>query len=223
MKAVIFDLDGTLADTSRDLIDGANATLRRMGFGEPLDAVKDKRTAFRGGRAMLRAGLARAGAAGDAEQLANEQYAVLLQDYEAVISRSTKLYDGVESALTELSQSGWNLGICTNKPERLARILLARLNVLHRFGSLVGGDTLAVRKPEPEPLLHAVAQAGGRREQAVFVGDTDTDYFTARAADIPVAMVTFGPHGDDVRKLRPDGLLNHFRELPAAATALRTD
>ena len=222
MKAVIFDLDGTIADTSRDLIDGANITLRRMGCGEPLDPVGDMQTAFKGGRAMLRAGLARAGAVADAERLVNEQYPVFLRDYEAVISRYTTLYEGVESALETLSQTGWRLGICTNKPERLARILLSRLDVMHRFGSLVGADTLPVRKPDPEPLLHAVSAAGGKRGQAVFVGDTDTDYHTARAADIPVVMVTFGPHGDDVRRLCPDALLDHFRELPAAATALQT-
>ena len=153
MNSVIFDLDGTLADTSRDLIDGANITLRRMGCGEPLDAVKDNQTAFRGGRAMLRAGLTRTGAAARVDQLADQLYPAFLQDYEVVISRTTRLYEGVESALSALSESGWKLGICTNKPERLARILLARLNVLHRFGSLVGADTLPVRKPDPELAL----------------------------------------------------------------------
>ena len=220
MKSVIFDLDGTLADTSRDLIAAANSVLRRRGCGEPLDHWSDTLTAFQGGRAMLRSGMSKAGLPPDKDWIAADGYEDFLKDYESGLSVHTELYPGVTEALDALAADGWRLGICTNKPERLARLLLEDLGVLARFGSLIGADTLPFRKPHPEPLLRAITEAGGLRSRSFLVGDTDTDVRTARSARVPVTLVAFGPQGNAAGSLDPDALLERFPELPRVAKKL---
>lgn len=215
MRTVIFDLDGTLADTSADLIAAANACFRALGHGDVLDPVGDALTAFHGGRAMLRLGFARLGGADEA--VVDREYARLLTFYEAGIDRQTTLYPGAVPALEALLDAGFSTGICTNKPERLAAILLDRLGVRHLFGALVGADTLPVRKPDPAPYRACVERAGGRVSRSMLIGDTETDRRTANAAGVPVALVTFGPEGRGVARLAPEALLDRFDDLPALA------
>jgi phosphoglycolate phosphatase len=215
MRTVIFDLDGTLADTSADLIAAANACFQRLGKGDMLDPVKDALTAFHGGRAMLRLGFERLGTGGEAE--IDAQYPLLLSAYEQDIDRNTFLYPGAVDAVEALRDAGFYVGVCTNKPERLAEILLARLGVRDLFGSLVGADTLTVRKPDPAPYRLSVKQAGGLVERSMLIGDTETDRKTGLAAGVPVALVTFGPEGAGVARLAPEALLENFTDLPALA------
>ncbi|MGB3146320.1 MAG: HAD-IA family hydrolase [Paracoccaceae bacterium] len=211
MRTVIFDLDGTLADTSADLISAANHCFQRMGVGDMLDPTADALTAFHGGRDMLRLGLSRMGSADEAT--VDRYYPILLEAYEADIDRHSRLYPGTVAALEGLRAAGYRLGVCTNKPERLAEILLARLGVRDLFHSLVGADTLPVRKPDPAPYFLAVERAGGTSARSMLVGDTDTDRQTGRAAGIPVALVTFGPEGQGVERFAPEALLHHFDAL----------
>ncbi|MFZ1728259.1 MAG: HAD-IA family hydrolase [Albidovulum sp.] len=215
MRTVIFDLDGTLADTSADLIAAANACFQGLGKGDMLDPLTDALTAFHGGRAMLRLGFARLGAGDEAE--VDAQYPVLLSAYEREIDRHTVLYPGAVDAVVALRDAGFRLGVCTNKPERLAEILLTRLGVRDLFGSLVGADTLPVRKPDPAPYRLSVARAGGVVGRSMLIGDTETDRLTGSAAGIPVALVTFGPEGGGVARLKPEALLADFASLPALA------
>jgi len=218
VRTVIFDLDGTLADTSADLIAAANACFRGLGHGDLLDPEADQLTAFHGGRAMLRLGFSRLGATDEAE--VDAQYPVLLAAYEQGIDRHTRLYPGVVDAVEALLAAGFRTGICTNKPAGLAELLMDRLGVRGLFGSLVGADTLPVRKPDPAPYLLSVERAGGAVTRSMLVGDTETDSRTAAAAGVPVALVTFGPEGEGVSRLAPDALLGRFADLPALAERL---
>lgn len=215
MRTVVFDLDGTLADTSGDLVAAANACFRAMGAGDLLDPQGDALTAFHGGRAMLRLGLSRLGRTDEAE--VDRWYPDLLAAYERDIDRTTRLYPGAAEAVRTLRAAGFATTICTNKPERLAETLLARLGVRGLFDALVGADTLPVRKPDPAPYVLAVERAGGTVARSFLVGDTDTDRRTAAAAGVPVALVAFGPEGEGVARLAPDALLARFDELPALA------
>ena len=212
MKTVIFDLDGTLADTSRDLIEAANACFRGLGLGAQLDPVADAATAFHGARAMLRLGFERLGVEDD--DAIETQYPLLIDHYEANIDAHTTLYPGAMDAVAVLRGRGYFVGICTNKPTYLAETLMTRLGVRDAFGSLVGAGTLSVRKPDPAPFLAAVTRAGGDPARSLLVGDTDTDRETSRAAGVPSILVTFGPAGDSVADLEPEGLLPDYAALP---------
>ena len=215
---VVFDLDGTLADTSADLIAAANACFRGLGHGDLLDPVADALTAFQGGRAMLRLGLQRLGQ-GD-EALVDAQYPVLLAAYAEGIDTHTRLYPGVIPAIEALRSAGYATAICTNKPEGLAETLVTRLGIRGLFGSLIGADTLPTRKPDPAPYLAAVAQAGGDPARSLLVGDTETDRKTAAAVGVPSVLVTFGPEGAGVSRLAPEALLDHYDDLPALVARL---
>lgn len=211
MKTVIFDLDGTLADTSGDLIAAANACFRGLGLGDLLDAEQDAGTALRGGRAMLKLGFSRVSGFGEAE--IDAQYPILLQAYAKDIDTHTKLYPNAMESVRALKAAGYAVGICTNKPEGLAETLLVRLGIRDEFGSLIGADTLPVRKPDPEPLFEAARRAGGDPKRTVLIGDTATDRNTSAAAGLPSVLVTFGPGDEDVRDLNPDATIDHFDAL----------
>lgn len=212
MRCVIFDLDGTLADTAGDLIAAANAALAVMGHAPQLVIGADDATAFRGGRAMLRLAAARLGLGEDAAMI-EAGYPVLLDAYGAAIDRHTTLYPGAMEAVLRLKSRGIAVGICTNKPEGLARTLLTRMGILDDFAALVGADTLPVRKPDPAPFFEAVALSGGARDRSILIGDTVTDRETARAARRPCVLVTFGPTGRAVADLGPEALIDHYDGL----------
>lgn len=211
MRALIFDLDGTLADTAADLLAAANVAL--AGAGLPLlDLATDRQAAGRGGKSMIRASLARAGLPPD-DARADTLYAPLLAAYEARIAEETRLFDGVERALDALAAEGWRLGVCTNKPERLALILLERLGVLGRFGAVLGADTLPVRKPDPAHLVETARRIGADPARAVMIGDTLTDLLTARAAGVPCILTSFGFAAEPLADLAPDAVIGHYDEL----------
>lgn len=214
---VIFDLDGTLADTSGDLIAAANACFRGIGAGDLLDPTRDQATALRGGRAMLRLGFRRLGHG--AEQI-DALYPVLLGHYAAALDRYSTFFPGALAAVQTLRDRGARVGICTNKPHALAESLMQKMDARDLFHSLVGADTIPVRKPDPAPFRLAVTQAGGRLSRALLVGDTLTDHRTARAAQVPSVLVAFGPGDEDVEALNPDAVLRDFADLPDLAARL---
>ena len=218
MGTVVFDLDGTLADTSGDLIAAANACFHALGLGRPLDRGRDSATAFHGGRAMLRLGFERTG--GGSEAAVDAEYPKLLDHYARRIDAETRLYPGAMEAVETLRGQGYRTAVCTNKPEGLAETLLSRLGVRDRFAALIGADTLPVRKPDPAPYVEACRRAGGEAARSVLVGDTDTDRRTAAAAGVPCILVTFGPEGEAVADLSPEGLIGGFGELPGEVRRL---
>lgn len=218
VRTVIFDLDGTLVDTSGDLIAAANRAFAHMGHDVVLDPETDAGTALRGGRAMLRLGLERLGQSDEAE--VDRGYPVLLDAYENDLSRRSYLYPGAMQAVSALQSAGFAVGICTNKPERMAHQLFVDLGIRDAFASLVGADTLPVCKPDPKPLAEAVRRAGGDPARCLLVGDTETDRKTSAALGVPSVLVTFSPAGQSVAALQPDALLHDFADLPRLADQL---
>ncbi len=210
MPTVVFDLDGTLADTSGDLLAAANACFRDLGLGDLL-GPDDKGAALKGGRSMLRLGFSRV--EGFDETHVDAQYDPLLKAYARDIDRHTFLYEGAMDAVRDLKTSGYKVAICTNKPEGLAETLMTSLGVRHEFGALLGADSLPVRKPDPEHLFETVRRAGGDVDRCLLVGDTATDRDTSKNARRPSILVTFGPSGDDMAALEPEGMIDHYSEL----------
>lgn len=219
MRTVVFDLDGTLADTSGDLIAAANACFHGLGHGDLLDAGRDAGTALRGGRAMLTLGFERLGLVEATTQI-DAQYPLLLEAYGEAIDTHTVFYDGALAAVEAMRADDWRVAICTNKPEGLAEKLMRSLGARDLFHALIGADTLPVRKPDPAPYIETVKQAGGQVAGSLMIGDTKTDRDTARAAGVPCVLVTFSPDGDTVSELEPEALLNHFNDLPELAARL---
>jgi phosphoglycolate phosphatase len=219
VRTVVFDLDGTLADTSGDLIAAANACFREMGRGDVLSPESDAPTALRGGKAMLRLGLERIAHPKLAEEV-ERWYPFLLKAYGEDICTHTVFYPGALESVEALRGAGYAVAICTNKPEGLAEALMARMGAREMFHALVGADTLPVRKPDPRPYFEAVRRAGGDLSRSLLVGDTATDRNTARAAEVPCVLVTFGPGDDDVRALEPEGLIGHYGELAGEVARL---
>jgi phosphoglycolate phosphatase len=212
---VAFDLDGTLADTSPDLGAALNHALGMLGRPSlPLASVR--LLVGHGARALLLRGLAATGAA--SEELVDAALPHFMSFYADHICEGTRPYPGVEAALAQIASAGARLALCTNKPASLSHKLLDALGLGNRFAAIVGGDTLPVRKPDPAPLIAAIAQAGGGT--AVFVGDSITDAETARAAGVPLIAVSFGFRDRPVEELGADAVVDCFDELVPAIRAL---
>lgn len=212
---VAFDLDGTLADTAPDLAASLNHALGRMGRASvPAEQVRNM--VGHGARALLRRGLAATGEA--SEELVDTGFPIFIDHYLEHICEGTRIFDGLEQALDDLASRGVKLAVCTNKIERLTHKLLDALGWQSRFDVVVGGDTLAVQKPDPAPLHEAIARAGGGR--AAFVGDSITDADTARAAGIPFVAVSFGFSDRPVSQLGADVLIDHYDALLPALSRL---
>lgn len=215
MRGAIFDLDGTLADTSGDLLAAANIALAPRGL-PALDPVADRPVAGRGGRSMIRRSLQIAGRDPDGPEeiaLTDAIYPELLEAYAGALAVRTRLFDGVHACLEVLVSRGWRLGVCTNKPEHLAVPLLEILGVSDRFGAILGADTLPVRKPDPVHFTETAVRIGADPALSVMIGDTVTDLNTARAAGAPCVLTRFGFAAEPVESLGPDAIVDHFDEI----------
>jgi phosphoglycolate phosphatase len=215
---IVYDLDGTLADTAEDLMATLNWLLRREGLA-PLKVESAGSLLGAGARALIARGFAASGRSLEPEKL-EALFADYLSYYSAHIMERSRLYPGVDSALAAFERAGWRQAVCTNKTESLARLLITKLGIAGRFAFICGQDTFGVAKPDPKPLLETVAASGGLRQRAIMVGDSGTDIKTARAANVPVIAVDYGYTEVPAAELRPDRVISHFDELMAACDAL---
>jgi phosphoglycolate phosphatase len=212
-KGVLFDLDGTLLDSAPDMLAAVN--ILRARHGEPPMALEVLRPhVSRGARAMAAAAFPQLDvAARDALVPA------FLVAYEQELGRHGAPFDGIETLLAALEADGTRWGIVTNKPEYLAVQLLPLLGWQQRCGVLVGGDTLAQRKPHPLPLLHAAEALGIAPADCAYVGDDARDIEAARAAGMPSVVALWGYRldGDDPQAWQGDVMIDAPRELLDAA------
>ncbi len=218
---VLFDLDGTLADTALDLCHTMNVLLTRHGRSHvPYEQMRPLVGA--GARKIMERGFEATGAPAD-EILLDQVFEEFLEYYGAHIADHTVLFPGVLDQLKALHARQIGLAVCTNKPERLTRQLLTTLNVADFFPVVIGGDTLDVKKPDPLHLTEAVSRLGGDPGGAVMVGDSGPDIKAAQAAAIPSICVTFGYTDTPATDLGADHLIDHFDSLPHALRVLRPD
>jgi phosphoglycolate phosphatase len=215
---IVYDLDGTLADTAEDLVATLNWLLAREGLA-PLKVENAGSLVGAGARALIERGFAASGRTLDPPTL-EALFADFLARYNAHIVDRSRLYPGVDKALATFALAGWRQAICTNKIEASAKLLVAKLGVAERFAFVCGQDTFGVGKPDATPLLKTIAASGGASDRAIMVGDSITDIKTARAARVPVIAVDFGYTDVPVAELGPDRVISHFDELAAACAAL---
>lgn len=216
---LVFDLDGTLADTAPDLLATLEAVLPRHAIPVAIDSSYRDGIGH-GARALIEYALKRQQIAVGKTTL-DAIHRDFLAYYQANICVGTRLFPGTIDLLDRFASAGWSFAVCTNKPEEMSRLLLQRLGVADRFAVIGGGDSFPLRKPDPAHLLMTIVAAAGSPERSVMVGDSRTDVDTARGANVPIIGVTFGYTPDPMAILAPDLLIDSFDELtPKQAAAL---
>jgi len=218
VPTIVFDLDGTLVDTAPDLINALNFILDREGM-PPVPLKSARNMIGAGARKLLERGLELEGRNASIQDIARLT-ADFIDYYAAHIADASRPFDGLESALDDLTGRGYRLAVCTNKLEWLSKRLLDELGLSPRFAAICGADTFGVSKPDPAILRQTIARAGGDPSSTIMVGDAGTDIGVARRTGIPVIGVTFGYTDVPIADLEPDRLIDHMRELPGAVDDL---
>ena len=213
LRAVLFDLDGTLVDSAPDLTTAVNGLLGELGRG-PYDETTVRGWIGDGARVLVHRALFAAFEGELDAALEQRGLDLFMQHYRACLTDTSQPYPGVAETLAALADAGVGLACVTNKPEGLSRELLRALDLEAHFGVLVGGDTLAQKKPHPAPLAHALAALEVSAGQALMVGDSPNDLHAGRAAGCRVAAVTWGyGAADELRALTPDAVLDKMSQL----------
>ena len=217
LRAVLFDLDGTLLDTVADISLALNRALAEQKLAS-LRAAEVRVLIGRGVPTLIERALARLGAAGESSDAARlvERFHVHYERIHELDEIQTRVYPGVTAGLAGLHALGLGLAVVTNKPKKPALELLTRLGLSQWIDVVVGGDTHAHRKPHPQPLLTACQELEVRPAQALMVGDSLTDVLAARAAGLAVVCVPYGYNeGADPRALPCDAFVESVDGLPA--------
>lgn len=218
LAAVVLDLDGTLVETALDLGAALNHVLAAE--GRPPLAIEEVRPLVGdGARKLIERGLEASGPRPTAAEIDARLPAFLDYYGDHVADRSVP-YPGVPETIALLRARGLRLGVCTNKPYRMTRLLLRALELEDSFDAVLGGDSLAVRKPDGGHLLGVLEALGSGAHEAVMVGDSLNDVACARAAGVPVIVVTYGYTRVPPERLGADLTIARFAELPAALARL---
>jgi phosphoglycolate phosphatase len=210
LKALIFDLDGTLVDTAPDLHAATNhvlATLKRR----PISMEEVRAFVGHGARALIARGCEATGEPVEARAV-ETLYQEFIIYYASHIAAHSKPYPGLLSFLDRARDAGLSLGVCTNKLESLSLLLLDSLDMKKYFGSIVGPDTTGVAKPDPKPFYEAVSRLDRLPEEAIMFGDSETDIRTAQNANVPVIAVSFGYTAQHVSHFNPTHVIDHYDE-----------
>jgi phosphoglycolate phosphatase len=216
---VLFDLDGTLVETRRDIATGVNAMLDERGLG-PLSVEQVSRHVGSGARVLVTRCLAEFGVEVSTDTEIDAAYASFHRAYAFHLLDTTRPYDGIDAMCRALEEAHISMAIVSNKPEDLSRRVLEGVGLARYFPVVVGGDSLPVRKPDPAPLFHALKlmgiEAAAATQPVLMVGDSDIDIRAARAAGMPVAAVSWGfAPSAELEAAEPDRLVGEVRELEA--------
>ena len=210
IRTVLFDLDGTLADTAPDLAFALNQVLREQGC-EPLPYKQIRPVVSHGGIALIKLGF---GIDEDAPQF-DALRQRLLAIYREHIVRDTTLFEGLAAVLETIESRGLNWGVVTNKPAWLTEPLLEGLGLTQRAVTIISGDTLDQRKPHPAPMLLACKQAGSTASQCLYIGDAERDIEAGRNAGMQTLVALFGyiGEGDRPEQWQADGMIKEAQAI----------
>ena len=219
MPALLFDLDGTLADTKPDLHAAMNHVLTKNGLAEvPDDAITNMIGG--GAREILKRGLSENGTSWDDTKLdaATEEFVLW---YDRNIDANTAIYPNLLPLLNAAQAANIKMAVVTNKRESLSAKLLFRLGLHHYFDVLVGGDTLPKRKPDPDTIELALQRLGVAPQEAIMVGDSEADTGGAIAANVASICVSFGYRRVSLEALQADAIIDDYNEFAEAAKRLK--
>lgn len=218
--AVVFDLDGTLADTAGDISESLEAALATMGL--PGVDPKAVRLMIGHGPAVLAQRALQHLDVSTERHLVTHLTNAFMGHYAASGNRLSSLFDGVSDCLEELAAMNVAMGVCSNKPHGACRSLLADLGIAKFVGAFQGTTVGMPKKPDPTMLLEVLRSLGTPAEEALYVGDSDTDVRTARAAGLPVVLVSYGYSDTPADQLGADSVLSSLGQLPTAWPGLMT-
>lgn len=213
VKAIVFDLDGTLADTAADICAALNAALATRGL--PRVDVRNARTMIgKGPKILVERALKHIGVypASNLVQTLTERFVCF---YRKQGNKLSALYEGVAECLDALSIRGIPIGVCSNKPQEFCVTLLQDLGVADRLSAIQGSDATLPKKPDPAMLNHALRRLNVEPGQALYVGDSKTDVTTARAAGVRVTLVNYGYSDVPVDELGADAVISSLEQLAA--------
>lgn len=210
---VIFDLDGTLIDSAPDLTGALNATMATLGLA-PIPEDEVRHMVGHGARKLIERGLEAHAVPKSAAEV-DDLVEVFIRYYAGHVADRSVVFPGVVATLNWLRARGVRLGVCTNKPEALARQVLIALELDGFFPAkaILGGDSLPVKKPDGRHLIATVEALEGDLTRTVMVGDSSADLRAARDADVPVVLVSFGYTPVPAHELKPDAVIDHFADL----------
>lgn len=209
-ECVIFDLDGTLVDTAPDLLATLNVLMAGIGH-RPLELAEIRGAIGHGARAMIGNGAKITGEAISDEKI-EQLFHQYLDHYSKNIANKSLPFPGALETLEVLKAKNIPMAICTNKLESLTVRLLAALKLTSYFDVIIGLDTLERAKPDPLPVLEILKKTGANAEKTLFIGDSETDLKTARAAGVPVVLVDYGYSATPVHELGADALISDLRD-----------
>lgn len=207
---LLFDLDGTLADTAPDLVAALNRLLLLRGR-PPMPYAIARNHASHGAAGLLRLGFALDAETPPSEELRQE----FMSTYTSMGHKNSTLFISLEDLTTVVSNSRAAWGIVTNKPAALTESLLDRLGLGGLAGVVVGGDTLPQRKPHPAPLLHAASKIGIEPRDCIYLGDAERDIEAGRAAGMRTVATSYGyiRPGEDFKRWQADAHIDHPRKI----------
>lgn len=217
---IVFDLDGTLVDSAPDLVGTLNVILQEEGIA-PLPLDEARPFIGHGARRLMERGFAAQGHPVPTERMP-DLFDRFIAHYNQHSTDETRPFPGAVRCLTELKAAGARLAICTNKLTDLSLPILQKLNLIDFFDAVIGADLAPAPKPDARHLTHTIKAAGGRIDHAVMVGDASTDAGAARAAKVPLVLVSFGYTEIPATELSPDILVDHFDDLKNACVMLLT-
>ena len=210
-KLFIFDLDGTLVDTAPDFKNSINYMLNELNESEvSLDEIRN--WVGYGARELIRRTVVDKNIPHDEKRI-EEMLKIFLLHYTHNIDDDSVLFNNVKNVLEFLKNNGIKLAVCTNKMERLSNILLEKLNVLHMFDYLVGGDSLRKSKPDPFPLLNICEKLNTEISDSIMIGDSVTDLNAGKGAGMPVVLVSYGYTDNKDIYNEADLVINDFSQL----------
>jgi phosphoglycolate phosphatase len=214
VRAIAFDLDGTLLDTIHDLAAAINLTLERLG-DPPLPKDTIRTMVGKGVANLVRRALAASRGVEPTEADALRALSIYEAAYEKLLGRETSVFPGVREGLERLAVAGFGMACVTNKASRFTRPHLDRASLGDYFSLVIGGDSLLAQKPDPLPLRHAARHFGVAPDRLLMLGDSVNDTQAARAAGCPVLCVPYGYNeGRPVQSLDCDGIVSSLDELP---------
>jgi phosphoglycolate phosphatase len=215
-ELILFDLDGTLIDSVPDLADAVNAMLEDLGR-TPFEEETIRGWVGNGAAMLVRRALSGSRRPDPEleEGFFEEARRIFLRRYGERIPGRTRLYPEVAETLQTLAEHAYRMAIVTNKPEPFVAPILEGLGIAKHFETVLGGESLPVKKPDPLPLLHTCERLGVAKERAVMVGDSLNDILAAQRAQIPVIAVAYGYNYDEpVQAHGPDRVAERFGEIP---------